>query len=79
MGRAALRTATKVTDKCPECGSRAPKELVEGRRRVNVPLLVAIVILSPFGCFLPLFFIPLCFYSTLEAYCEKCQESFPIR
>lgn len=76
--RAAGRQFSKVMDECPFCRSNRPKELVEGEKKWNNFLVIIILLASPCTCFLSLFLIPLCLQATLEAYCDKCQRSFPL-
>lgn len=75
MGKGALRTVRKVMDRCPHCGGRSPKELVEGEKRVRWVAL-AVWTLCTLGVAL---FLPFLWYrSGVEAYCEECDRSFAV-
>lgn len=73
--RAAARTANKVMERCPNCGDKRPKELVEGAKRVN---WVAFGILFCCTLGLGLVLVPLWYKGHLEAYCEECEQTFPV-
>jgi hypothetical protein len=74
MVKAAARQFNKVMVDCPHCGSRKPKELVEGPFRFNTGLYFCI---SLFTCGLGLVLFPFLFQRNLEAYCSRCDDSFP--
>lgn len=68
-----LRQFQKVMKRCPHCGSRRPKELVEGPRRFRFGLYLTVgIITCGLGLLLPFLF----FEEALEAYCDECEESF---
>lgn len=75
MPRSAVRTFDKVTDRCPNCGSRRPKQLVEGPQRLNgCSYLLAIGLTC--GLALPFFFL---FVSRgLQAWCDECDTAFDV-
>lgn len=75
--RDALRTLTKVTDPCPRCGSRRPKDLAEKRQEIHGGCLFLLTVL--FTCGLGVFLYPL-FVSParMEAYCTACDTAFPV-
>jgi hypothetical protein len=73
MSKAAFRGTNKVMKACPFCGAGGPKEFVEGPKRVN---WVMFAILFLFTAGVGLLAVPLWYRSYLEAYCEKCSQTF---
>ena len=69
----ARRSFNKVIQRCPHCGSRKPKELVEGPKRLNV---VAYLLFGFLTCGLGLLAFPVFNKRSLEAYCEECEGTF---
>lgn len=75
MAKMALRAANKVMERCPACGDRQPKELVEGARKMR---WVAFCLWVPCTLGLALFWPPLWYNAALEAYCPACGLTFAV-
>lgn len=73
MGRWAGRGANKIMKRCPFCGSRRPKENVEGPKRLNLVGYIGFTICT---CGLGIVTLPLFRNRYLEAYCEDCGRTF---
>ena len=71
--KAATRGFQKVMDPCPYCGSRRPKELVEGPKRFRGCLYLAVSLLT---CGLGLLFFPFFYTQHVEAWCSECEKTF---
>jgi len=69
----ASRQFSKVMQRCPYCGSRRPKELVETKQFNVLPYVLFGLLTCGIGLLLPFLF----FRKNLEAYCENCDVSFP--
>lgn len=72
----ANRGVQKIMDRCPECGSRKPKELVEGPKRFH---LVVYLIFGLCTCGFGLLFFPLFSKRYLQAWCPECETTFDPR
>ena len=72
--RNAIRQFNKVADVCPKCGSRKPKDLVEGPAKFH-GCMYLFVCLMTLGLAIP--FIILFRDRPLMAYCHKCDSYFP--
>lgn len=69
----AQRGVQKVVQDCPRCGSRRPKELVEGPKRLNA---FAYLLFAFCTCGFGLLAFPIFNKRHLEAYCQKCGHTF---
>lgn len=75
--RNALRGYSKVMDRCPHCGSRKPKELVEKKIVPSQGMIIAVVILGIFTCGVGLLLLIYLFNQrSVLAYCDECDETF---
>ena len=72
MATSARRGFSKVIKRCPYCGKKGPKELVEGPKRVRWTAFIVSFLL----CCVPVLFFPLWYNSSLEVYCDECGKSF---
>lgn len=77
--RTAIRGFQKVLEKCPACGSKKPKELVEGKSQpISIPALIVVLVIALFTCGLGLLLLPLIKPPReVVAYCADCDHSFP--
>lgn len=75
MSRLALRTAAKVMNRCPACGDRSPKELVESETRTNWKMFWLLLL---FTAGLGLLYVPLWHGSHLQAFCPGCEVPFRV-
>lgn len=73
MAKAAARSFSKVVAKCPKCGENGPKEIVEGRKKIDFRSFVLWVGLT---AGLALFFPKLWWKSHAEVYCDNCSNTF---
>lgn len=69
----AFRGTSKIMQRCPDCGSRKPKELVEGGKELDVAKYLVVTI---FTCGFGLILFPLCMKRSLMAYCHECDYTF---
>ena len=72
--KTAQRTFNKVADKCPKCGSNAPKEIVDTTTRKFSLIWFVLCALTIVG----LLFFPLYYRKTegYKAYCSECGDYF---
>ena len=69
----AFRGTNKVMQRCPDCGSRKPKELVEGEKQFDaITWLIVSVVTCGFGLIL----FPMFMKRSLVAYCHECDYTF---
>jgi hypothetical protein len=69
----AFRGTSKIMQRCPSCGGRRPKELVEGERQFHTVAFVVVFFLT---CGLGLIAFPAFFSRPLVAYCDRCGATF---
>jgi hypothetical protein len=75
MRRASFGMVQKVTDRCPKCGHRGPKDVVEGPLEVNWTRFWLLLL---FTAGLGLIWLPLWRGHRLQAYCPVCDDVFDL-
>jgi len=65
-------------DRCPHCGSRKPKELVEKKVAPTQVMILAVIVLGIVTCGFGLLLLFLLYNQrALFVYCDECDRTFP--